>query len=77
VLGIPIITFAAVLFMVILVFALVKWFGDSTYGVNNSSSLIYMGCLYAVAIIIYVGSRLIRRRQGMDLGMVYGEIPVE
>jgi hypothetical protein len=36
-----------------------------------------MGCLYAVALGIYVISRIVRRRQGMDLGMVYGEIPVE
>jgi len=27
--------------------------------------------------VIYVISRVVRRRQGMDLGMVYGEIPVE
>ena len=36
-----------------------------------------MGCLYAVALAIYVGSRIVRRRQGMDLGMVYNEIPSE
>lgn len=77
VLGLPLITAAAILFAVILVFALVKWFSDSAYGVNHSSSLIYMGCLYAVAIAIYVISRVVRRSQGMDLGMVYGEIPAE
>jgi APA family basic amino acid/polyamine antiporter len=77
VLGLPIITFAALLFAVILVFALVKWFSDSAYGVNHGSSLIYMACLYAVAIAIYAISRVVRRRQGMDLSMVYGEIPVE
>jgi hypothetical protein len=36
-----------------------------------------MGSLYALAIAIYVGSRIYRRRQGMDLKMVYGEIPAE
>jgi amino acid transporter len=77
VLGLPLITFAALMFTILLVFALVKWFSDSAYGVNNGSSLIYVGCLYAVAIIIYVVSRYVRRRQGMDLSMVYGEIPVE
>jgi amino acid transporter len=77
VLGLPLITFAAILFAVLLVFALVKWFSASAYGVNHSSSLIYMGCLYAVALAIYLISRFARRRQGMDLGMVYGEIPVE
>jgi amino acid transporter len=77
VLGVPLITAAAFAFAVILVFALVKWFSDKTYGVNNSSSLYYMAGLYGVAIAIYVVSRLARRAQGVDLGMVYGEIPVE
>jgi hypothetical protein len=36
-----------------------------------------MGCLYGVAIAIYVASRIVRKRQGMDLKMVYNEIPVE
>jgi hypothetical protein len=36
-----------------------------------------MGCLYAVALAIYVGSRIVRRRQGLDMSMVYGEIPAE
>jgi hypothetical protein len=36
-----------------------------------------MAGLYGVAIAIYVVSRLARRAQGVDLGMVYGEIPVE
>jgi len=30
-----------------------------------------------LAIAIYVGSRIHRKRQGMDLSMVYGEIPAE
>jgi hypothetical protein len=33
--------------------------------------------MYALAVAIYVGSRVYRKRQGMDLGMVYGEIPAE
>jgi amino acid transporter len=77
VLGLPIITFAAIIFAVILGYALVKWFSDSRYLVNKGSSLIYMGCLYLVAIAIYAISRIVRKRQGMDLGMVYGEIPAE
>jgi hypothetical protein len=36
-----------------------------------------MGCLYGVALAIYVGSRIVRRRQGLDMRMVYGEIPAE
>jgi APA family basic amino acid/polyamine antiporter len=75
--GIPLITAAAVGFLVILGFSLYKWFQDSVYGVNNHSSLWYMGALYLAALLIYVGSRLYRRSQGLDLKMVYDEIPAE
>jgi basic amino acid/polyamine antiporter, APA family len=75
--GIPLITFAAVAFTAFLVFCLYKWLQDDVYAVNDGGSLIFMGCLYALAIAIYVGSRIYRRRQGMDLKMVYGEIPAE
>ena len=37
----------------------------------------FMAALYALAVVIYVGSRLYRRSQGMDLSMAYGEIPAE
>src|SRR5919108_1084963 len=71
VLGIPLITFSAVAFGIILVFSLYHWFKDDVYGVNNTSSLKYMLAMYVLAILIYVGSRLFRRSQGMDLKMVY------
>lgn len=74
---VPMITAAAVLFLGFLVFCLVKWFQDSVYGVNARSSEYYMAVLYGIAIAIYVGSRLWRRRQGIDLKLVYGEIPAE
>jgi basic amino acid/polyamine antiporter, APA family len=77
VLGIPLITVAAVLFGAFLIFCLVKWLQDDVYGVNHASSLYYMAAMYGVAILIYVGSRLYRRNQGLDLGMVYDEIPAE
>src|ERR671937_698871 len=70
----PLITAAAIAFTGFLVFCLVKWFQDSVYGVNNHDSLIYMGVLYGIALVLYAGSRLYRRSQGIDLTMVYGEI---
>jgi basic amino acid/polyamine antiporter, APA family len=75
--GIPLVTFAASLFIVFLVFCLFKWLQDDTYGINDGGSLIFMGALYALALVIFVGSRFYRRRQGMDLSMSYGEIPAE
>jgi amino acid transporter len=77
VLGVPLITFAAFMFSLILVFSLYHWFKDDVYGVNNASSLKYMAAMYVLAILIYAGSRLYRRSQGMNLKMVYDEIPVE
>ncbi len=77
VLGLPLITFAASLFIVFLGFCLYKWFQDDVYGVNKTSSLWFMGGLYGLAFAIYVGSKYYRRSQGMDLNMVYGEIPAE
>jgi basic amino acid/polyamine antiporter, APA family len=77
ILGIPLVTVAAVAFAVFLIFCLFKWLTDATYGVNNGQSLIYMLILYGVALGLYVGFRLYRRAQGMDLNMVYSEIPEE
>ena len=77
VLGLPIITAAALMFATILIWALIKWFSDGAYGVNNTDSFYLMGGMYVLAIAIYVISQVVRKRQGIDLGMVYGEIPVE
>jgi APA family basic amino acid/polyamine antiporter len=75
VLGLPLITVAASMFSIFLVFCLYEWLTDDTYGINNGQSLIYMMILYVVALVLYVGFRLLRRAQGMDLKMVYDEIP--
>jgi basic amino acid/polyamine antiporter, APA family len=75
--GIPLITVTAVGFLALLVFCLYKWIQDDVYGINDSGSLIYMGILYAIALGIYLGSRLLRKRQGIDMAMVHKEIPAE
>jgi predicted MFS family arabinose efflux permease len=77
ILGVPLITVSAVLFAVFLVFCLYEWVARDVYQVNDPSSLVYMLVLYGVAIVLYVGFRLYRRFQGIDLNMVYGEIPEE
>ena len=73
--GMPLITVSVTLFAAFLVFCLYEWIVNGVYGVNNSQSLIYMGVLYAVVLLVYLGFRLLRRTQGMDLKMVYDEIP--
>lgn len=75
--GIPMVTVTAAVFSAFLVFNLVMWFKDGVYGVNNAKSLGYMALLYAVAIGIYLTSRLIQSRRGVSLAKVQSEIPLE
>ena len=71
------ITATALSFATILIWALIKWFSDGAYGVNNTDSFYLMGGMYVLAIGIYVVSQVVRKRQGIDVKMVYGEIPAE
>jgi basic amino acid/polyamine antiporter, APA family len=75
--GIPIVPAAGVITIGLLGFNLYEWLTNATYGVNNKDSLYYMGAMYVLAILIYVIARLVRRRQGIDLGLINKEIPVE
>jgi amino acid transporter len=76
-LGVPIVPVAGWVTIAFLGFCLYEWFANSLYFVNNKSSLIFMGAMYVLAIIVYVVARMVRRRQGIDLGLINKEIPVE
>jgi basic amino acid/polyamine antiporter, APA family len=76
-LGVPIVLAAGWVTIGLLVFCLVEWFSNSLYFVNNKSSLVFMGAMYLLAIVVYAIARFVRRRQGIDLGLVNKEIPVE
>ena len=79
--GIPLISIVGVIFAAFLIFLLYEWLVDpnALYGIGlkNTASVIFMGVMYLLALIIYVAARVYRRRQGVDLSMVYKEIPVE
>jgi APA family basic amino acid/polyamine antiporter len=88
VLGIPLITIAGVIFGAFLVFLLYQWILDpnALYGIGvsvnpdgykNWSSVIYMLAMYVLALVIYVGFRWYRKREGIDIAKIYEEIPVE
>jgi APA family basic amino acid/polyamine antiporter len=77
VLGVPVVPASGVITIGLLGFCLYEWFSNDLYFVNNRSSLIYMGSMYVLAIVVYIAARLIRRRQGIDLGLINKEIPVE
>ncbi len=79
--GIPLITVAGVIFGAFLLFLLYEWLIDplGLYGIGltNTSSVIYMGAMYLLALVIYLGFRAYRKREGIDIDKVYQEIPVE
>ncbi len=81
ILGIPLISVAGVIFGGFLVFLLYQWIIDPNglygIGISNRSSVYYMLAMYLLALIIYGGFRWWRRREGIDIGKIYEEIPVE
>jgi basic amino acid/polyamine antiporter, APA family len=75
--GVQIVPVAGVVTIGLLGYNLYEWLTNSAYGVNNHASLLYMAAMYVLAIAIYVIARVVRRRQGIDLGLINKEIPVE
>jgi basic amino acid/polyamine antiporter, APA family len=75
--GIPLVTIGGVVTLAFLGWLLYLWLSDDVYGINDPLSLVYMGALYAGAFLIYIISRVVRARQGVDLTRIHAEIPVE
>jgi APA family basic amino acid/polyamine antiporter len=77
----PLITTAGLVFFAFLDWLLVVWFWDPNYlygiGWQNSTSMVFMIIMYALAAGIYYGFSAYRKRQGIDVDKVYKEIPVE
>jgi amino acid transporter len=77
----PLITVAGLVFFAFLDWLLVVWFWDPGYlygiGWQNSTSMVFMIIMYALAAAIYLGFSSYRKRQGIDVDKVYKEIPVE
>src|SRR5438874_8129253 len=87
--GVPAITITGLVSAAFLLFMLAEWSFSAVYGtqlvdlsgsklhVSNPSTLIYFAGTYLLAIAIYVGARVIRKNQGIDLARIHREIPVE
>lgn len=78
---VPLISVFGLAFSAFLCYLLYQWFIDplGLYGISyrNVTSLIFVGALYLGAAILYVAMRAWRRRSGIDVNKIYGEIPVE
>ncbi len=87
--GVPLITVAGLVFGGFLTFLLVEWLFDpwlntqgvepGLYGISlaNTSSVVYMVAMYALAAAIYFGFKSYRKRKGIDISKVHQEIPSE
>jgi len=77
----PVMVGAGLVFFAFLDWLLVVWFWDPGYlygiGWQNSTSMLFMILMYALAAAIYFGFSAYRKGQGIDVDKVYKEIPVE
>jgi basic amino acid/polyamine antiporter, APA family len=76
-LGVPIVPAAGVITIGLLGFDIYEWLARKAYGANSTDSLYYMGGMYLLAVVLYIVARIVRSRQGIDLGLINKEIPVE
>ncbi|HUG30977.1 MAG TPA: amino acid permease [Candidatus Limnocylindria bacterium] len=78
-LGLPLITLAGGITTAFLGWVLYLWLTDPLYaiGVGNPTSIIFLGVLYGIAALVYIGARFYRRSQGVDLDAIHAEIPAE
>jgi basic amino acid/polyamine antiporter, APA family len=75
--GVPVVPVAGLITIGLIGYCLYEWLSKAAYGINNNDSLIYMGCMYVLALAIYLIARVVRKRQGIDLSLINKEIPVE
>lgn len=76
--GVPVISICAAIFLAFAIFCDVRVLSDDELGVNGTNGLVFVGGSYLLAAAIYLGSKLYRRRrEGLDLDVVYQELPVE
>jgi len=78
---VPLISVFGVIFAAFLIFLLYEWIIDPNglYGISyrNTTSMIYMIVMYALALGIYLTSRWYRKKKGIAVDKIYKEIPLE
>jgi amino acid transporter len=82
----PLITAAGLVFLGFLDWLLVVWFwdpstasGSALYGIGwgNAVSMVFMLAMYVLAAIIYFGFNAYRKSQGVNVELLFKEIPAE
>jgi basic amino acid/polyamine antiporter, APA family len=75
--GVPIITICAAIFFAYAVFVDYSCLTKDALGVNSTKGLLFVGGTYVVSAAVYLAAVYYRRRQKIDLGVVYRELPIE
>jgi amino acid transporter len=73
----PLITVLGALSVAYFVFMIYLYATDDRYGVNSPTGLWFALGLFAGAIAFYLGFKILRRRQGINVERTYHEIPSE
>lgn len=75
---VPLMSVAAVIFLAFVLFVDVQALRANELGLNGTKGLLYVGGTYLVAAVIYVVSKVYRKKKdNLDLGVVYQELPAE
>ena len=77
VLGLPLISVSAGIFLLFAIFVDVQALRADELGINGTKGLVFIGGIWLVAVAIYWTAKLYRRRENVDLGLAYRELPVE
>jgi multisubunit Na+/H+ antiporter MnhG subunit len=77
ILGVPIITICAAIFFAYAVYVDYSCLTNDALGVNSTKGLVFVGGTYVVSAAVYIAAAIYRRRQRIDLGAVYRELPIE
>jgi basic amino acid/polyamine antiporter, APA family len=76
--GIPLITVCALIFLAFVVYVDVQALRADELGLNGKRGLLFVGGTYVVAAVIYITSKIYRKRkENLDLAIVYQELPAE
>ena len=81
ILGVPLLAVSGAITTLFLGWVLYLWVWDPEgaygIGIGNPDSIKFLGVLYGIAALVYIGARFYRRAQGVDLDAIHAEIPAE
>jgi len=69
---------AALVFLPFAIFIIYEILFNDIYGLNGADGILTIVVLYAISIVVYVGSKIYRKRKdNIDLSLAYKQLPLE